>query len=113
MHIKYGLFCSSATPCSVLDLSEVFSIKGRKVRRLMRNSGTPTTKNILLSLQFVLVYFTAFSHAGDKVQGDCKTTCFLLQNPPANRPIFFPNKVCNLAYSGIYAMYEGTECIAY
>ena len=66
MHIKSGVFCSGVTPLGVLDFSEVSSTKGRKVRRLMRNSGSPTSQNILLLLQLLLVYFTAFSHAGNR-----------------------------------------------
>ena len=102
----------------------------------MRNSGSLTLQNILLLLQFLLVYFTAFSHAGNKVQGNCKKTyfsckirlqidqyeCVEVKKTPWScvkflydgLPFSFSqNKLCNLAYSGIYAMYVGTECTAY
>ena len=40
----------SITPSSALNFSRVSSIKGFKVRHLMRNSGSPTSQNIFVQL---------------------------------------------------------------
>ena len=38
----------------------------------MTKSGSPTSHNILLLLQFLLVYFVASAHAGNEFQGNLK-----------------------------------------